>query len=111
MSKRTFAEDVVAALDMARALIHDGHCHRQSWGLLPDGRIAYDALGALARASRTTRIFDAGHEALKASLPTGAPARWKSVAQYNDAASTLEVSRLYGNAISAVRQAAGWVAA
>lgn len=98
----TFTDDVIAALEQARAHIHAGHCIRQAWGLLPDGRVAFDALGALARASRTRRIFDAGHEALRVSLPMG----WTSVAAYNDVSPTLAVSELFGRARSAVRQAA-----
>jgi hypothetical protein len=96
-----FADEVVAALELAQTRIHIGHCITQAWGVLENGAEAYCALGALARSSRTRRIFDAGHEALRVMLPTGST----SVADYNDASSTAEVSRLYGNAISAVRQA------
>lgn len=105
MSKSTvrrtlsFTDEVVAALERARELIHSGHCIRQAWGLLPDGRVGFDALGALARSARTRRIFDAGHEALRVMLPNG----WTSVAAYNDGTTTADVSRLYGNAITAVR--------
>ena len=95
-----FADQVVDALEQARDLILAGHCVRQAWGLLPDGRVAFDATGALARSSRTSRIFDAAKFALDARLGS------MSVAQYNDTKTTADVSRLYSDAINAVRQAA-----
>jgi hypothetical protein len=97
----TFTDEVVAALEGGRDLILAGHCHTQAWGILPDGRVAFDALGALARASRISRIFDTARGVLETMLPAG----FVSIARYNDASSTAEVSRLYSNAISAVRQA------
>lgn len=111
----TFADLVVATLEEARARIHHGHCKGQGYAII-DGRECFCAVAALAASSRTVRIpngdttitiagqqiFDAGMSALSTVLPPG----WTSVPAYNDATSQTDVSRLYGNAISAVRKVA-----
>lgn len=119
----TLSTAVVAALDAAKSLVEQGHCHERARVRLPNGRVCYCAMGALAAVCHTLRIyecrcafqhcphvisgtdiFNAAHDALRSALP----GRWHggSVADFNDAVARNQVAHLYARAIDTVRQVA-----